>query len=152
LNRGVTPVIGVLLLVGLTVVLSLSVGAMVTLSHPDPQPNAGLELTVEDRIDRIALTHTGGDVLTVTELRVSVRIDGQPLAHQPPVPFFAARGFESGPTGPFNAGGDTTWRAGETASVRLASTNAPQLRSGSTVSVTVATETATIATLESTAD
>jgi FlaG/FlaF family flagellin (archaellin) len=145
-------VIGVLLLVGLTVVLSLSVGAMVTLSGPDPPPNAGLELTVEDGADRIALTHTGGDVLAVTELRVSIRIDGEALDHQPPVPFFAARGFESGPTGPFNVGGDTTWRAGETASVRLAGTNAPQLRADSTVSVTVATDTATIARLTGTTD
>lgn len=144
--------VGVVLLVGLTVLLSLSVGAMVTLSSPEPPPNAGIELTAEEQEDRIALTHTGGDVLAVTELDVSVRIDGEPLAHQPPVPFFAARGFESGPTGPFNVGGDTTWRAGETASVRLAGTNSPQLQAGSTVSVTVATETATVARVQTTAN
>jgi flagellin-like protein len=150
-NRGVVPVVGVVLLVGLTVVLSVTVGAMITLSSPEPAPNAGLALTVEEQTDRIALTHTGGDVLAVSDLRVIVRIDGESLDHQPPVPFFAARGFEPGPTGPFNVGGDTTWRAGETAAVRLAGTNAPQLRPESTVSVTVSTDTATIARLEESA-
>lgn len=81
------------------------------------------------------MTHRGGDAVVPADLRVRVRVDGEPLAEQPPVPFFAAEGFESGPTGPFNSATDGEWRAGETGSLRVADTNDPSLRPGATVEV-----------------
>jgi hypothetical protein len=80
-----------------------------------------------------------------------VRIDGEPLAKQPPVPFFAAAGFESGPTGPFNAATDGTWRAGQTAAIRIASTNSPQLSDGAVVTVRIYTEHYRLASVRATA-
>lgn len=102
----------------------------------DPSTVA-LEASANASADRVTLVHRGGDTLAVEDLRVRVVVDGRPLAHQPPVPFFAAEGFQSGPTGPFNVAGDTRWTAGETASFVIAATNAPRLEPGVTVVVRI---------------
>lgn len=143
--RAIAPVAGVLLL-AITVVLA---GGVVTagLDRPtDPAPSASLSLSAAD--DRVAIDHRGGDALDVTELTVRVRVAGEPLARQPPVPFFSAAGFRPGPTGPFNAASDDRWRVGETASFRVAGTNDPTLAPGRRVSVTVSVDGQPVATLE----
>ena len=142
--RAVTPVVGVVLLVGMTVVIALSVGLMLTTPDLEETPTASLTLTAESNDNRIVLTHESGDTLDVSALNLTVEVDGTPLAEQPPVPFFAADGFDSGPTGPFNSRSPDEWRAGEQAGVRLAGTNAPALTAGSTVTVVVTVEKAVI--------
>lgn len=87
--------------------------------------------------DAVTLTHEAGPPLRLSETRIVVAIDGEKLRHQPPAPFFAARGFRGGPTGAFNLASDGVWSVGETGSFRLAGTNAPQLKRGRTVSITV---------------
>lgn len=139
-ERAVSPVVGVALVAVLAVLLSATVITAVPALPDSPAPTAHLTLSADSTTDRIALTHRRGDPLDVTALTLTVRIDGTELSHQPPIPFFGAEGFQSGPTGPFNTASGPTWRAGETASLRLATTNEPQLESGSTVSVTLATE------------
>ncbi|QSG09977.1 Pilin/Flagellin, FlaG/FlaF family [Halapricum desulfuricans] len=141
-----------MLLVVVTVALAGLTGAIVLGSDPaESPPRARLTLDVDAGADRIAVTHESGDTLSTEALTVRVEVDGRALAYQPPVPFFAARGFVSGPTGPFNSGGDTTWTAGETAALELATTNAPTIDPGETVAVTVATDRGTIARLEAVA-
>jgi hypothetical protein len=83
----------------------------------------------------------------VRRLAVRVTVAGTPLRHQPPVRFFAARGFRAGPTGPFNAAADPAWTAGETASLRLASTNAPGIDPDDRVVVRVLVDGRRVATL-----
>lgn len=85
----------------------------------------------------ISLYHGPGPAVTVTGLRVVVTVDGERLAHQPPIPFFAATGFQAGPTGPFNSAADPGWTAGETASFTVAGTNHPTLSAGATVIVRI---------------
>lgn len=85
----------------------------------------------------IVLTHGGGAPIDVREISVNVTVDGQPLSHQPPVPFFATTGFRGGPTGAFNPAADSRWRVGEQASFRVASTNAPPIRDGVRVRVQI---------------
>jgi hypothetical protein len=148
-NRATASTVGVVLLVGLTVSLAAAVGAATVASLPDDGASVtatSLSLSVSG--DRLTLTHRGGDALDVRTLRIRVSIDGTPLAHQPPVPFFAARGFRGGPTGPFNVASDPTWTAGESASVRLAETNHPSLAPGSRVVVRVFREGVVVAVLE----
>jgi FlaG/FlaF family flagellin (archaellin) len=140
----VTPVVGVILLVAVTVVVALSVGFVLTTPDLEETPTASLSLTAESDDNRVALTHEGGDTLDVSALNLTVEVDGRPLAEQPPVPFFAADGFRAGPTGPFNSRSPDGWQAGERAGVRLAGTNAPVLTAGSTVTVIVAVEGAVI--------
>jgi FlaG/FlaF family flagellin (archaellin) len=139
-DQGMSPVVGVAVLAFLTVLLSVTVMTAVPSLSAEPQPTARLTLSAADSTDRITLTHRQGTSLDVTELNLTVRVDGTPLSHQPPVPFFAAEGFEGGPTGPFNTASPNDWRAGETAGFRVATTNDPQLEPGATVSVTVASD------------
>ena len=140
MQRGISPVVGVALLAFLTILLALTVGAAVPSLSDEPPPRAQLSVSANASADRIAITHHSGSALDVTDLRVAVAVDGTELTHQPPVPFFAARGFRSGPTGPFNTASPDDWRAGQTAGFRIASTNNPTLDPGATVAVTVATD------------
>jgi FlaG/FlaF family flagellin (archaellin) len=127
----------VVLFVALTVVLAGVVAAVVGPLGSDlvAPATAAVDLSVSG--ERVRLVHRGGDPLDVRALRIVVRVDGQPLAHQPPVPFFASEGFRGGPTGPFNAEADPTWSVGEVAAFRVASTNHPPVDPGSRVSVTL---------------
>jgi flagellin-like protein len=139
-SRGVTPVVGGIVLVAVTVVLALSVGAALTTPGTTETPSALLSLTVDGAKGEITLTHRGGDTLDVSELDVRIEVDGTALAEQPPVPFVGADGFDGTPTGPFNAESPDEWRAGERAGFRVADTNAPLLSAGSGVTVVVATD------------
>jgi len=139
-DRGVSPVVGVAVIAFLTVVLSVTVVAAVPSLSTEPQPTARLTVSADASTDRITLTHEQGETLDVTELNLTVRVEGTALSHQPPVPFFAAEGFEGGPTGPFNTASPNDWRAGETAGFRIATTNEPLIDVGATVFVTVATD------------
>lgn len=148
-TRATSSVVGIALMVLVTVLSSAVVGATLLELSPDERgpPRVSLTASADASQDRIALTHRSGESLAVSDLRLEILIDGKALATQPPVPFFAAPGFESGPTGPFNTAADGTWQAGETGTVRLASTNSPQLSAGATVTVHVYTENYRIATV-----
>lgn len=140
MSRGSVPVVGVVLLAGLTVVVAASVGAVLATEPPETGPMVDLRLSVDAATDGVTLRHAGGDAVPTDTLRVRIEVDGDPLEHQPPVPFFAARGFRSGPTGPFNPATAGDWRAGQTAQLRLASTNAPTIDPGDAVRVTVSSD------------
>jgi FlaG/FlaF family flagellin (archaellin) len=134
-DRGFAPV-AVVVLLALTVALAGVVGAAVVggvASAPADPTATSLSLSVDG--ETVRLLHRGGDEIDVRELRLRVSVGGERLRHQPPVPFFAAAGFESGPTGPFNAAADPRWTAGETASFAVAGTNDPAPVAGATVRV-----------------
>lgn len=147
-DRAIAPVAGVLLL-AITVLLAGGV-VTVALGAPadpvEPAPTASLSLSATG--DRITVTHRGGDALDASELDVRVSVDGEPLARQPPVPFFSAAGFRPGPTGAFNAASDGDWRVGGSASFRVAGTNDPVLEPGRTVAVEISVDGRPVATLE----
>lgn len=140
MSRGVTPVVGLLVLLAVTVLLATSLGWAVEPTPVDQLPTAEFTVDVDASADRVELTHRGGDTISAEELSVTVAINGEPLDFQPPVPFFAAPGFIGGPTGPFNTATKGQFRAGVSASFRVASTNHPQLSSGDDVTVTVSTD------------
>jgi hypothetical protein len=123
-DRGVSTALGVALVVAITAATAATAAiALAPSGPPEPAPRAAFELRVDAGTDAIAVVHAGGDPIDPAELRLRIRVDGTPVAHQPPVPFFSARGYRSGPTGPFNRRWDGVWRAGVPASVRLAGTN-----------------------------
>jgi hypothetical protein len=134
--------------VACAVVVGTAVAAVGLGALPAAPAVAGATLAVDG--DRLVLTHRAGEPVDVRRLDVVVRVDGDPLRHQPPIPFFSARGFRPGPTGPFNAAADPTWNVGERASVRLASTNRPQVRAGAHVTVTLRYDGQQLATLTAT--
>ncbi|WP_231587950.1 type IV pilin [Halostagnicola sp. A56] len=151
-TRALSPLIGLLTMIAVTVVLAaiLTVGVSALGTSGTP-PTAGFDLSADAADSTIELEHAGGDAVDVRELSVAIEIDGGTLENQPPVPFVGAKGFDETPTGPFNARSDPIWRAGESARVDLASTNDPRLRAGATVTVTLVVDDHRIATLEATA-
>lgn len=151
MSRAVSSVVGTVLLAAIAVLAATTVGVVANVDPGAVTPTARLSASADAGADRIALTHVSGDTLAVSELSLTVTVDGEELDRQPPVPFFAARGFESGPTGPFNVASENEWAAGETATLRLASTNDPTLSSGSRVEVTVATDAGVVASVETVA-
>lgn len=138
MDRAVAPVVAVALLVAVTVLAAAAVGTAALAIQPPERPvHTSISLDAHASTDRIVLVHRGGDELDANHLSLTVTVRGDPLRHQPPVPFFAARGFQSGPTGPFNSGADPAWRAGERGTFALASTNDPLIRDGDRVVVTL---------------
>ena len=131
--RAIAPVAGVLL-IAMTVVLAAGVTTAALDAPEEPAPTAVLSLSADG--DRIAITHKAGDPIDVDELTVRVRVNDEPLARQPSIPFFSAAGFRPGPTGPFNAASaDGEWSVGEVASLRIAGTNDPTPAAGDRVEV-----------------
>jgi FlaG/FlaF family flagellin (archaellin) len=135
-DRAVSPALGAVVLVGITVataaVLGTALLGQATALTAAP-PTASFDATADG--DRITLSHEGGDPVDVGALRLRISVDGQPLTHQPPVPFFAAEGFHGGPSGPFNPETDDELAVGEAATLRIAGTNDPTLEPGARVTV-----------------
>lgn len=159
-GRATTTVVASVLLVGIVVACASLVGVAVlgvagATGEGPGAPIANAEsavaptvLDVSVRGDRVVFVHRGGGALDVRTLRLVLSVDGERLAHQPPVPFFAARGFRAGPTGPFNSATSPRWTAGERAGFRVAGTNAPAVRAGTRVNVDVYAEGRWVASLE----
>jgi len=150
-HRGAIPVVGAVVLIGITVLATAAVGALVTASPTEPPPTASFETSVDSDRNEIELTHVRGDALELSEITVHIEIDEEPLKMQPPIPFFAAEGFQSGPKGPFNAASPDRWGVGETAGLQLASTNKPELTAGDSVTIRIETEAGLVAELTETA-
>jgi hypothetical protein len=132
-RASVSPV-AVVLLVALTVLAAGSVALALPQLPNDPPPKRGI--SVDATADgRVSVTLLSGETLDVRNIDVRLAVDDESLRHQPPVPFFAARGFHGGPTGPFNVADDSTWQVGETAGLRVAGTNQPTLTAGATLRI-----------------
>lgn len=136
-SRGIAPVIGVVVLVGMTVVLAglILVYAPTALSGETPQASIGGSIDTETY--SVTLEHTGGDPMNIEDIDLQILVDGEAITHQPPVPYFAASGFKGGPSGPFNPATSNEWAAGERGTLQLAETNDPLPTEASQVTVRV---------------
>lgn len=134
-SRGLSPVVASVVLLGLTVAMVSAIAVGVSgLGIADSTP---ADVSIDANADgHITVTHKGGSPLNMTEVDLTVRIDGDPLTYQPPVPFYAATGFENFPTGPFNAAASDQFSVGDTAALTIAETNDPTVTAGATVTVT----------------
>jgi len=139
-DRAAAPAVGVVLLVGLTVLLASTVVAAVGLdrarTEPAPQVALSAELSATDGWpdgQRLQLVHEGGDTLTVADLAVVVtfertgdraRLSGFPTRRLTDEHRDGADLFDltyAGVDGELDAAHtDGRWAAGETASVRIA--------------------------------
>ncbi|MFB6153531.1 MAG: type IV pilin [Halodesulfurarchaeum sp.] len=146
MSRAVSPVIGSVMLVLVTVGL---VAALALVVHggsmPTVQPDYTSLSATASSSGEIVLTHRGGKAIDVDEIRVLVLVEGEPLDLQPPVPFFSTEGFQPGPTGPFNVAADQNWTVGERASFVIAGSNAPSLSPGDRVRVEIVSHDRTLA-------
>jgi FlaG/FlaF family flagellin (archaellin) len=149
MDRAVAPVVGVTLLLAVTVLAASAVGtAALALDIPDEPTRVTVSLDVDAATGQVRVTHRGGQTLDVTRLSLTVTVDGEAIDEQPPVPFFAASGFRSGPTGPFNSAADPNWSAAETAGFSVASTNSPTPDAGDRVTIRIAREDQTVVTTQ----
>jgi flagellin-like protein len=143
-RRAVSPVVGVVLIVAVTVVLAGVVGAFaIGIGDSGNAPEAAI--TAERDGNEINLTHHSGDPLDVTELTVRIFVDGEPLEKQPDVPAYGSTGFND-LSGAFHVWGTQPWKAGETAGLEIAGNNAPQPSDGSQVTVKIYAEGEPVAT------
>ena len=128
MDRAVSTALGALLLTALAVGLAGTAGVAVLQLTPAAAPSEPVSLSaaVEAGPDavRLTLTHRAGPTLDVRELRLRLSVAGEPLPHQPPVPFYSAPGFGSFPSGPFNPAADPAWSVGEAAGLVLTGENA----------------------------
>ncbi|ADJ13768.1 type IV pilin [Halalkalicoccus jeotgali] len=154
MERAVSPVIGVVLLVACTVLLSATVGAMVLAYEPaEPASTVVVSGAVDADGNELTLILDRGGPLDTRELSVVVEVDGEPLETQPTVPAYSQSGFTGFPSGPFNAGTDPEWNRGESASLTVAkTTNGPQPVPGSSVEVRIYENDLPVATVEATAE
>jgi flagellin-like protein len=147
-DRAASPVIAIVLLIGITVVAAAALGVTVfDMFSTEPLPQATFTLSADSTTQTITLTHRGGTALDPASLRLRIAVDGEPIAHQPPIPFFSSEGFMSGPTGPFNSADEGKWIAGQSASVQLASTNT-QFSAGSVITIRLYVDDYLLITLE----
>lgn len=157
-SRAVSSALGVLLMTALTLVLAAVAGVAFIAAVP---PGTGSPVDVPEPIvlaasadadtGWIVLVHESGPGIDVREIEVRIAIDGARLEHQPPVPFFGAKGFWGAPVGPFNDATDPIWERDELTGIRLASSNDPDLSRGATVRIEIYRDDRPIATVETTA-
>lgn len=151
-KRALSPAVATTLLLVVTLVVAGSIGviAMHSVSLREPK-QVTIGVSANAATDEMTFTNRAGEALDVESLDIEIRVNGEPLANQPPVPFFSADGFRAGPTGPFNSASDPTWHVGERASVTLAETNAPLLEPGDEVVVRIVDDETLVAEVETTA-
>lgn len=150
MTRGSAPAVAVPLLVGVTVVLAavIATTAFGLASVDNPGTHVVLEASVSAD-GEIVLVHERGPPIDVSTVDVRISIDGEPLAHQPPVPYLGgATGFRGLPTGPFNGAADPLWEPGEDARLTVAGSNDPDVVPGATVVVRVVRDDLPIAHVE----
>lgn len=153
MSRAVSPLVGTVLFAGIALVLAAAVGALALGVASPPEPADPVVISASASADgRIELVHEAGPAIDVDVLAVRIAVNGTPLDHQPPVPFFSATGFSSGPTGPFNPATDQTWEVGERASLVVAGTNSPAIDAGSTLEIRIFEGETPMATVETTAE
>ena len=84
-ERAVSPVIGVILMVAITVILAAVIGTFVLdlgQSAGQAAPQASLAISVDSSTDEVTIDHTGGDALVNTSTRVIIDGNGTTTTFQ----------------------------------------------------------------------
>ena len=85
-DRAVSPVIGVILMVAITVILAAVIGTFVldlSNSAGNNAPSASLSVDADTTNDEIDIEHKGGDGLNSENTRVKVEVAGSPVTFEP---------------------------------------------------------------------
>ena len=75
-RRGISPVIGVILMVAITVILAAVIATFVMNMGPSDSGPDNARLDFEDKPDWLSITHDGGETLTLSDYRVVVELSG----------------------------------------------------------------------------
>lgn len=85
-DRAVSPVIGVILMVAITVILAAVVGTFVLdmgATVGDTAPRASLSVTADASNDVVNVSHQGGDPLNSGDTRVTISNDSESVTYEP---------------------------------------------------------------------
>jgi flagellin-like protein len=85
-DRAVSPVIGVILMVAITVILATVIGAVVLdfgNNAGDSSPSASLSVSASTSTSNVTIEHTGGDALQSDQTRVIVEVAGTSKTFDP---------------------------------------------------------------------
>ena len=75
-DRGVSPVIGVILMVAITVILAAVIATFVMNMGPNEETAPTAQWSVEQQSDRVVLTHDGGGAAVAGKLTLNVESGG----------------------------------------------------------------------------
>jgi len=148
MDRAVSPVVAIVVLIGVSIAGAAGVAALGSDVVDVEDRGASPTLTASADFDTqtVALAHHGGASLDLRNCSMTIHVAGDPLLEQPPVPYFAAAGFEGAPTGAFNSASDSVFEPGERARLSIAATNAPHFDPGDRVTVRIHRADVTVAT------
>lgn len=119
-DRGVSPVIGVILMVAITVILAAVIGTFVLGlgDSLEQAPQAQLDADSNNN-DSINISHSGGDALAVDDIEINV--EGDSVAFSESDDTSEGGEFSVGNSAEFNSGDDpdTNWNAWDGEEVRV---------------------------------
>lgn len=137
----VSPVIGVILMVAITVILAAVIAAFVFgMGPPEQAPQASLRASAANDADGdnyIKLEHQGGDIVFMSETNTRITVDGTPLASYPGTEFAAgnilyiynttAGDLEIDTSGNASIDGNVSATSGSTVNVKIIDVQSQQM-------------------------
>lgn len=131
-----SPILGIILLLLITLVLAGAVYALAPVMTPEGSSAATFGGSCDAATRTITLEHTGGATIDVEQLDMRITVDGISLSEQPPgFPFYNPPGFEGFPSGPFNPSTPNRWAPGELGRFTIENDNPPRPAAGSEVTL-----------------
>ena len=132
-KQAVSPVIGVILMVAITVILAAVIAAFVFgYGAPDATPQAGLQITHAKTVSTVTVMHVGGDALDKSKLTWIESVD-LGVTWTTPTAFTNATGqWTVGNINTFTTAGTT----GQTLQVKVIHTPSNSIVGGGTITVT----------------
>lgn len=144
-DSGMSPVIGILLIMAITVVLSVAVYATVSVYGIKEPAIANIEIeSINLSNQEVVLVHRGGDAIDVSDISILISVNGVTLKNNlldlpvtgTPCGFSHALGGVFWGT-PNNRSQDTIWDPGDRGDFNIARSNNTELRSGDLLKISI---------------
>ena len=134
-KRAVSPVIGVILMVAITVILAAVIAAFVFgYGAIDAAPQAGLQITHAKNLGTVTMMHVGGDALDNSKLTWIESVNLGVTWTSPAV--FTGNATGQWTVGNINTYTPTTGKTGETLQVKIIHTPSNSIVGGGSITVT----------------
>jgi flagellin-like protein len=145
-DSGISPVIGIILIIAITLVLSVVVYATVSAYEVKDPVFANIEIESVDLFNHqeVVLVHKGGDSIDVSDISIMISVNGETLKNNlinlpvtgTPYGFTHALGGVFWGT-PGNQSHDNIWDPGDKGDFNIATGNNTVLHSGDQLKVTI---------------
>lgn len=147
-SRGMSQVMGIMCMLLVVVVASISVYAAIPRFEAQRPPVARVVIESVDLSDHqeVVLLHTGGETIDLPDIRIEIYVDGVPSKHSlHNLPCGPTPGFYGPPSGVFhrhtgilgNLSNDNTWSVGEQGGFKIARTTNAKLSKGDMLEIRI---------------